>query len=519
MTVRELDRVTVESSPADRSEMDKYHPDALLIGSRWTQPSSDVRRNVVCPADERIIGSIPCATPEDIDRAVAAAKDAVVRGDWARATVAERAGLLGRVQASYRKMLEEVVEITALELGQPISEVRPRADGALSIISEAIDSGSRLVTRELRPDRESDHAALITRRPIGVVGAITAFNAPTAFLSSKAARALMAGCPVVAKPALEGALQTFFLSEAFVEAGMPPGVISVLPGDAETGLCLVDHPDVDLITFTGSTNAGRHIAASCGRNLKRSVMELGGKSAAVVLDDADLEAALPYLVGGVFNNAGQICIALTRVLAPRERYEEVVAGLVAGADSLRPGPPLDPDTTIGSLITPQQHARVTDYVDAARREGARIATGGARPKGLDKGSFYAPTVLADVGNDMKIAQEEIFGPVVAVIPFDGDENAVRIANDSPFGLNTSVFSRDFDRALAVAGRIRTGIGAINGYGLLNSAPFGGVKSSGWGREGGTEGIAEFTETQALMLDAAGAEHVRRSGEFAVNEAP
>jgi aldehyde dehydrogenase (NAD+) len=482
-------------------EMDRNAPNTFLIGGRWATPSSAERRAAVGPANGAPLGSVPVATPTDIDRAVATAKDACTRGDWAQTSVAARADVLRQVLQRCEEAVDDIAETAALELGQPIAQTRARTGVALAVFADAIESGLELTTRELRPDRTTSSAALITRHPVGVVGAITAFNAPFSFVVSKSVRALMAGCAVVTKPAVEGSLQTFLLADAFAEVGLPDGVISILPGPAPVGQRLVEHPDVDLVTFTGSTDAGRRIAAACGEHLKRSILELGGKSAAVILDDADLEAALPWLVGGAFGNAGQVCIALTRVLAPRARYDEVVDRLAAGAGSLRPGHPLDPATTFGSLISARQHERVTDYVETARREGASVVTGGGRPDGHPLGWFFAPTVLADVHNGMRVAREEIFGPVVVVIPHDGDEDAVRIANDSPYGLHGAVFSADTDRALAVAGRIRTGTAAVNGYGILASAPFGGVKSSGWGREGGPESIAEFTELRSLTLDA------------------
>jgi acyl-CoA reductase-like NAD-dependent aldehyde dehydrogenase len=486
--------------------MDDRSPDAFLIGSRWVAPSSDARHEIIGPADEQRLGSVPCATPDDVNRAVWTAKDAFDRGDWARSSVADRAHALRQVLAQCHKAVDEIAEIAALELGQPVAQTRARTGVALSVFADAIESGLELVTSELRPDRATENAALITRHPAGVVGAITAFNAPFSFAASKSIRALMAGCSVVVKPALEGSLQTFLLADAFAEVGLPDGIISILPGAAPSGQCLVEHPDVDLITFTGSTGAGRRIAAVCGQHLKRTVLELGGKSAAVVLDDADLDAALPWLAGGAFGNAGQVCIALTRVLAPRTRYDEVVRRLADAAEALRPGQPLDPQTTLGALISASQRDRVSEHVNSARQDGATIVTGGDRPPGCSQGWFFAPTVLADVNNDMRVAREEIFGPVVVVIPHDGDDHAVGIANDSPYGLHGAVFSGDVDRALGVAGRIRSGTVAVNGYGILSSAPFGGVKCSGWGREGGPESIAEFTELRTLTLDASAANH-------------
>lgn len=476
--------------------------DSFLIDGEWCAPLDGTTKVAVSPADEQPLASVPVAGVKDIERAVSAARASFERGEWSTASVEQRADALQRVLDYCRDHVEEIAVSAALELGQPIAQTRARTNVGLGVFAHAIESGLALQTQELRLDDETGKYALISRHPVGVVAAVAAFNAPFSFAVSKSIRALMAGCSVVLKPAVEGCLQTFVLADAFEAAGLPRGVINMAPGDGIAGEHLVCHPHVDLVTFTGSTAAGRRIAASCGENLKRSVLELGGKSAAVVLDDVELDAALPWLVGGAFGNAGQVCIALTRLLAPRSRYDEVVERLARAAQGLQPGPPLDPTSTLGALVSARQHERVSERVAEAVSAGAQLVCGGGRPPGSDRGWFFEATVLADVTNDMPIAREEVFGPVVVVIPHDGDDDAVALANDSPYGLHGAVFSADSVRAVEVASRLRTGTAAVNGYGILASAPFGGVKCSGWGREGGPESIAEFTELHTLTLDAA-----------------
>lgn len=476
-------------------------PNKLLIGGTWQKPVTSTTHQIVCPADEAVLGAVPAASPSDVDSAVAAARDAYSSGSWSALDVEERATVLTRALEHCRDALDNIAETAALELGQPLAQTQRRTRGALDVFADAIAAGRVLSGDELRVDKHSNKTAIIQRRPAGVIAAITPFNGPFSMLISKLARALMAGCSVVAKPSLEGSLQTFYLAEALASAGLPSGVASILPGGPEAGRHLVEHADIDLVTFTGSTSAGRRIAQACGVGLKRTMLELGGKSAAVVLDDADLNEALPWLALGGFGAAGQVCIALTRVLAPRRRYDEVVQRLAAEAQGFRAGHPLDPATTLGALINQRQHAWVSSVVDSATSDGAKVAAGGGRPEGLDKGWFYAPTVLSDVHNSMRVARDEIFGPVVVVIPYDDEAEAVAIANDSPFGLHGAVFSADDDHAVRIAEQIRTGTCAINGYGILPNAPFGGVKSSGWGREGGPESLSEYTEIRTLIVDS------------------
>ena len=345
---------------------------------------------------------------------------------------------------------------------------------------------------------------LVTREPVGVVGAIAPWNVPLFIAAAKLAPSLAAGCTVVFKPAPETPLDAFRLAEIFSEAGLPKGVLSVVPAGREVGEHLVTHPGVDKISFTGSAVGGKRIGGLCGERLKRCTLELGGKSAAIILDDADLGTTIPTLMPNAIMNNGQACLAQTRILAPRSRYAEVVDAVVSGAAALKVGDPLDPATEVGPVVAERQRSRIEGYLDSGREEGARVALGGGRPAGTEfsKGWYVEPTVFSEVDNKMKIAQEEIFGPVLVVIPYDGDENAVEIANDSNYGLCGSVWTADNDRGLEVARRVRTGTYMLNSQAPLDfSSPFGGFKESGVGREFGPEGLETFLEMKSITLPA------------------
>jgi betaine-aldehyde dehydrogenase len=341
---------------------------------------------------------------------------------------------------------------------------------------------------------------LVTKEPVGVVGAIAPWNVPLFIASAKLAPSLAAGCTVVFKPAPETPLDAFRLAEIFAEAGLPEGVLSVLPAGREVGEHLVTHPGVDKISFTGSSVAGKRIGGLCGERLKRCTLELGGKSAAIVLDDADLAATLPNLLPNAIMNNGQACIAQTRILAPRDRYDEVVEALVDQVKSMVVGDPLDPATEVGPLVAGRQRDRVEGYLRSGQEEGAKVALGGGRPAGLNKGFYVEPTIFVDVDNKMKIAQEEIFGPVLVVIPYEGDDEAVAIANDSDYGLCGSVWTNDNDRGLGIARQVRTGTYMLNtGIPIDFGTPFGGYKNSGLGREFGPEGLENFLEKKSIAL--------------------
>jgi betaine-aldehyde dehydrogenase len=340
---------------------------------------------------------------------------------------------------------------------------------------------------------------IVRREPVGVVGAIAPWNVPQFTMMSKLAPSLVAGCTIVLKPAPETPLDTMLVAEMLIEAGVPEGVVSIVPAGREVGEHLVRHPGVDKIAFTGSTLAGRKIASICGEQLKRVSLELGGKSAAIVLDDADLNATATGLQLASLMNNGQACVAQSRVLASRARYNEVVDAVSTMVGNLRVGDPADPSTDVGPLVAKRQQERVEKYIALGQEEGARVVVGGSgRPAAMEKGWYVQPTVFANASNEMRIAREEIFGPVIAVIPYDDEEDAIRIANDSDYGLAGSVWTSDPAHGLDVARRVRTGTYAVNMYVMDFVAPFGGYKSSGIGREFGKEGLEEYLEYKSIV---------------------
>ena len=339
---------------------------------------------------------------------------------------------------------------------------------------------------------------MLVREPSGVVGIITPWNVPQVTIVAKLLPALIAGCTVVIKPAPETPLDGMLLATLLAEADLPPGVVAVLPGATPAGRRLVEHPDVDRIGFTGSADVGRWIAQTCGARLARFSLELGGKSAAIVCEDASITRTVAGLKFSSFLNNGQACVAQTRILAPRSRYDEVVDALVETVDSMAVGDPRDPATDIGPLVSARQRDRVRGYIDIGTAEGARLAAGGAGEiDGLPDGNYVRPTVFADVDNAMRVAREEIFGPVVAVIPYDDIDDAVRIANDSPYGLGGSVWTKDRQAGLAIARRVRTGMFGINSFAPEFGVPFGGFKASGIGREYGPEAFDEYVELKSV----------------------
>ncbi|RAY12650.1 aldehyde dehydrogenase [Actinomadura craniellae] len=474
----------------------------FFIGGAWTPPAGGDRLGVISPSTEEVVGEVPVATPADIDRAVDAARAAFDDGPWPRLAPGERAAILARAAAVLRKREAEIAQVTVDEMGCAISQA-PRAQTGM--VAATFDYYADLI-RTFEFEREvvaGDRTGLVTSEPVGVVGAIVPWNAPVTLSSWKAAPALAAGCTVVVKPPPEAPLSNFILAEALAEAGVPAGVVSMVPGDRAAGEHLVTHPGVDKIAFTGSTAAGRRIMSLCGDQVKRVSLELGGKSAAVVLDDADVAGVMPTLVGGAMHLSGQVCGAHTRVLLPRARYAEAVEAAAAAAAAIPVGDPHDPATLVGPLVAERQRDRVEGYIALAVAAGARVAAGGGRPDHLPKGWYVAPTILADVDNSMRVAREEIFGPVLCLIPHDGEDDAVRIANDSPYGLSGGVWTGDPARGLRVARRVRTGSIAINGsYPPFPAVPFGGFKMSGLGRELGPEGLRSFLETKSIGLPAA-----------------
>jgi betaine-aldehyde dehydrogenase len=470
----------------------------LFIGGEWVDPATSATIEVVSPHTEAVIGRVPEAREADVDRAVAAARSAFDDGPWPRMAPGERADVMARLNAVLQGRAEEIATTITAEMGCPISfSTIGQVMSATMVLDFFTNLARTFAFEDLRPGLLGP--TLVRREPVGVAGAIIPWNVPLFVTMLKLAPALAAGATLVVKPAPETPLDAMLLAEAVVEAGVPKGVINIVPAGREVGEHLVTHPGVDKIGFTGSTAAGRRVAALCGERLKRVTLELGGKSAAIVLDDANLDEVIPGLIPAAMMNNGQACAAQTRILASRRRYREVVSALAAAVDALVVGDPMDPQTFCGPLVAKRQRERVEGYIAAGTQEGARIVTGGGRPAALPTGWYVEPTVFADVDNRMRIAQEEIFGPVVAVIPYDTEAEAIRIANDSDYGLSGSVWTADVAHGIEVGKQVRTGTYTVNGFTIEFGGPFGGFKCSGIGRELGPEGLAAYLEPKAINL--------------------
>ena len=476
-----------------------YERERLYIGGNWVAPVEGGRIDVVSPSNEAVIGHVPLASSADVERAVAAARDAFDNGPWPRTTPEERANALARMGEYVTERARELATLNIEEAAVPITFAHARELGPVAIFNFFTNLTRTFPFREVRQGAAAP--ALVVREPVGVVAAVVPFNGPIMSAAAKIAPVIAAGCPIVFKPASETPLDVFVLAEAAEVAGIPAGVVNIVPGDADVGAALVSHPGVDRVLFTGSTGAGRKIAEASAGSMKRLTLELGGKAAAILLDDAPIEESLAATLPMSFFNSGQACIALSRILAPRDRYDEVVDAAVAITEKMTLGDPHDADTVLGPVISARHRDRVESHIEAARADGARVVLGGGRPAHLDRGWYVEPTIFRDVDNGMRLAQEEVFGPVLAIIPHDGDADAVAIANDTRYGLSGAVFTPDLVRALDVASTIRVGTFGINGYVLDFSLPFGGRKQSGIGREFGVEGLAENTEVKAIALPA------------------
>ncbi|HTJ69768.1 MAG TPA: aldehyde dehydrogenase [Actinospica sp.] len=478
--------------------------DKLFIGGSWTAPSGSDLLDIASPHDRSVIGRAAQALPADVDRAVAAARAAFDEGPWPHVAPAERIAVIRRLNALREQRAEEIAALITAENGSALWFTRAGQPGLTRQADAYLKAAEEFGWEEtLAPsDPAAAFRSVVRREPIGVVAAIIPWNSPFSAALAKIIPALLAGNTVVLKVSPENSLSMNLLAMLLDEAGVPEGVISVLPADRETSEYLVRHPDVDKIAFTGSTRAGRRIASLAGEQLKRVSLELGGKSAAVILPDADLAKAVAGLKFGSLLNNGEACIAQTRILVPRSRYEEVVAALKDMIESLPVGDPLDEKTFIGPMVRPDQQQRVIEYIEIGIAEGARLVSGGPQiPLGLEGGNYVTPTLFADVENSMRIAQEEIFGPVLVVIAYEDEDDAVRIANDSEYGLSGGVWSADEARALAVARRMRTGTVTVNGAPLGFDGPFGGFKASGIGREYGAVGLAQYVEYKTVTLAA------------------
>jgi acyl-CoA reductase-like NAD-dependent aldehyde dehydrogenase len=471
-------------------------PERFFIGGRWLEPISRQTLKVVSPSTEELLFSYPEAGPADIDRAVAAARDAFDNGPWPRMAASERAAALRRVADNLTARLDEIANAWTVQVGAPISLTKKLVGQNPTLFRYYADL---IETYPFVDERKRDDGGRVrvVREPVGVCAAITPWNAPLVLLSYKIAAGLAAGCTMVAKPSPETPLEAYILAECIEQAGLPPGVFNIVPAGREGGDYLVRHKGIDKVAFTGSTAAGKHIAAACADRLARVSLELGGKSAAVLLDDADFAKALPSLMVYTMPITGQVCFSLTRILVPERREKEFLDMYLGAVSGIKVGDPMDPATQMGPLTMARQRDRVEGYIRTGRAEGARIACGGGRPNGLDRGYYVEPTVFTGVTPEMKIVQEEIFGPVVSVLTYRDENDAVAKANNSQFGLNASVYTADVERGYRIARRVRSGNVTINGMIVDPKQPFGGFKQSGMGREGGPEGLDNYVETKTI----------------------
>ena len=464
----------------------------FYIGGKWERPSDTGSIPVLSASTEEAIGSVPEGTPADADRAIRAARAAFDNG-WSATSAAERAEWLTKLAAALKERTEAIATTIAKEVGSPIS----MATGVQAGLPVVVTGSYAQLIAQLKLEQEIGNS-LVIREPFGVVGAITPWNYPLHQIMAKVAPALAAGCTVVLKPSEVAPLNAFLLAEACESIGLPAGVLNIVTGYGPVvGEAIVSHPLVDMISFTGSLRAGRRIAALAAESVKKVTLELGGKSAFVVLDDAPFEKAIPNGARNAMFNSGQTCSAWTRMIVPRSRYKEAVDAAAQAVGGLKVGDPLDTSTRVGPLISATQRERVEGYIAKGKQEGARVVMGGGRPAGFAKGYYVEPTIFADVDSKMTIAQEEIFGPVLSILPYETEDDAVRIANDTIYGLAGGVWSGDPERSMRIARRMRTGQVDVNGGKYNPLAPFGGYKQSGIGREFGMFGLEEYFQIKSI----------------------
>jgi aldehyde dehydrogenase (NAD+) len=470
----------------------------LFIGGHWVAPEYSGWLDVISPITEDVIGRVPEATPADIDKAVTLARKAFDSGPWPRMSIDDRAEVVLRLAELLKPRIDELTHLQIDEMGSPFRFMGAMTEDAIrNGIQIEVDLARNIELREFR-ETPSGKAVLL-REPVGVVVAIIPWNGPVNLILGKLIPAVMAGCSIIIKPAPETPLDANIVAEAIGAAGFPEGVVSIIPGGRELGEYLVSHPGVDKVSFTGSTAAGRRIGSICGDQIKRVTLELGGKSAGIVLADADLERDVPNMINGAMQNNGQVCAAITRIVVPRSRYDELIERFIDKVSAMKVGDPHDPGTDFGPLVAERQRRSVEDHIHSGIAEGAKLLFGGGRPKAIGTGWYVEPTIFGEVDNSMRIAQEEIFGPVVSVIPYETEEEGVRIANDSKYGLSGAVFTTNPQNGLAIAEQIRTGTFSINKFRHARDLPFGGYKQSGIGREHGMEGLESYLERKVVYL--------------------
>jgi acyl-CoA reductase-like NAD-dependent aldehyde dehydrogenase len=476
------------------------HPESLYIDGRWVAPARGGRIEVIDPNTEELAARVAEATEPDMDAAVAAARKAFDTGPWPQLPVAERARYLRAMSAHLHSRKDELINAYIAQTGALLA----MANGMIPMASETLADFARIGEQFDWISKPStgypNSVALVIREPVGVVAAIAPWNAPYAIMTQKIAPALISGCTVIMKPAPETPLEAYILAEAAEVAGLPPGVLNLVPSHREAADHLVRSPGVDKISFTGSTAAGRRIASVAGERIARVTLELGGKSPAVVLDDYPVAAAAPLLARTITVMTGQVCAMLSRAIVPAHRYEEYAEAIAAEMRRVKIGPSRDPTSEMGPLAMKRQLERVEGYIRTGLEQGARLVCGGRRPAHLKRGFFIEPTLFADVAPDARIAQEEIFGPVLCLFAARDTDEAIRLANDTMYGLNAAVLTNDANEAFRLARRIRSGNLGQNGMKADFNLPFGGCKQSGVGREGGVEGLSAYLETKTLLLD-------------------
>lgn len=474
------------------------HADRVWIGGRWASAHSGAMIELVCPDTEEVIGAVAEADSQDMDAAVAAARAAFDTGPWSRLAPTDRVAILKRMAQHLHGRTSEIARAWTLQMGGLASFAGRMTEGSTAAFEQIIATAESFPFTETRSSLHA-RGAIVAHEPVGVVAAIAPWNAPYGIMLNKVAYALAAGCAVVMKPSPETPLETYIIAEAAEAAGVPAGIVNLVCGHREASDHLVCNPGVDKVSFTGSTAAGKRIASVCGERIARCTLELGGKSAAIVRDDFPTEAAARLLTGTIILVSGQVCATLSRAIVPRRRHDELAGAIASEMQRVVIGHSDDPRTQLGPLAMKRQLERVEKYIEEGRRT-AELVTGGRRPGHLARGYFIEPTLFANVRNDSRIAQEEIFGPVLSLIPVEDEEEAIRVANQSNYGLNGSVLTHDTDAAYRIARRLRTGVVGQNGLRMDFGLPYGGFRQSGIGREGGIEGLLEYLEIKTILLD-------------------
>lgn len=475
------------------------HPEQLYIGGRWVAPHSGRLLEMVSPDSEVVIARCAEADEADIDAAVAAARQAFDAGPWPHLPPAERIAAFRRMVTHLEARVPELARCWTAQIGGLASFAGPMHGGSVATLAQIASFAEQFAFVERRPS-SAVAAALVVHEPVGVVAAIAPWNGPFGIMANKVAYALLTGCTVIMKPSPETPLEAYVIAEAAEAAEIPEGVVNLVPAHREASDHLVCNAGVDKVSFTGSTTAGRRIASVCGQRMARCTLELGGKSAAILRDDFTTEAAAKLMTETITMMSGQVCAMLSRLIVPRHRHDEVADAIAAEMRQVRIGHSDDPQTQLGPVAMKRQLERIEGYIDEGRKT-ARLVTGGNRPAHLNRGYFIEPTLFANVDNTSRIAQEEIFGPVLCLIPAEDEEDAIRIANASDYGLNGSVLTEDADAAYRIGRRIRTGGFGQNGLRMDFGLPFGGFKQSGIGREGGPEGLFPYLEMKTMLMDA------------------